>query len=672
MEPGDLEQSQSDERLFRGLRHALRFTIVLGVLMLGITYAASSWMLSTGERHADISRTIERAMVLADKLSFVAQQTASAQSKQYKARARHELTSATSQFASEIKAYQTLRTNYGIDDPNVALAENRGRSTVFQKADELIQRSKALNWHLTSRPGVDIPAELREFDIDDLASHLTQLRTVYQGLRRSDLVRFRIGALILVCAIFVGFSLQWALSYRPLSQSLQRHNFNLHRANARIKQKTLFDDVTGLPNRANLLHTLRSRVKDVDAIGILNIDLLRFREINEIFGWEVGDQVLTHIGKILSYYCEQNEYVARVGPNSFIVATLRRTTNEELADLADIISAGLGTPVRIAEHELVLTPVIGVSLRSKGTTDLSIENMLTNSQIALARAKSEGGTIVFKADMKDELAARRRTACELVYAFEREEIVPFFQPQIEAVSGRVNGFEALVRWQHPDRGLLGPAAFLDVCESANMTSRLTKVVVQESLAALAKWRSSGFDIDTVGINISPRELRDPEFADQLLFDIDRAGLEPRDVAVEVLETALIEKGDEPILDCISRLSSAGCRIDLDDFGTGHASLSNLLLFNIDRLKIDRSFVQGIHNAAERRKLTEAMLSLAAKLEIETLAEGVEGDEEWDVLAALGCNSLQGFGIGKPMPAGDVPGWIAKHHERIAGRNVNAA
>ena len=182
----------------------------------------------------------------------------------------------------------------------------------------------------------------------------------------------------------------------------------------------------------------------------------------------------------------------------------------------------------------------------------------------------------------------------------------------------------------------------------------------------------GFDVGQVGLNFSAAELRNPDFCDQLTFDVDRAELQPTNVAIELLETALIEGPDDPVLETINALSQRGFTIDLDDFGTGHSSLSNLQLLKIDRLKIDRAFVSNVHAEPERRKMAEAMIRLADTLNIEALAEGVETGEEHAMLCELGCHALQGFGIGRPMPKADVIAWIEAYYQRLDQGQVIAA
>lgn len=248
-------------------------------------------------------------------------------------------------------------------------------------------------------------------------------------------------------------------------------------------------------------------------------------------------------------------------------------------------------------------------------------------------------------------------------AVDRGEIRAWFQPQVSTDSGEVSGIEALVRWQHPERGLLAPGAFLPAIEGSELMELLGQTMLVQSLAALADLDRKGLRVPSVAVNFSAQELRDPQLPDRLRWMLDQAQLAPSRLTVEVLESVVAGDGDDVIASNISRVAAMGCGVDLDDFGTGNASITAIRRFALNRLKIDRSFVREVDQNRDQQKLVTAILSLAERLGLETLAEGVETPGEHALLAQLGCGHVQGYVIAKPMPVEDLAAWLATHRER---------
>jgi diguanylate cyclase len=250
-------------------------------------------------------------------------------------------------------------------------------------------------------------------------------------------------------------------------------------------------------------------------------------------------------------------------------------------------------------------------------------------------------------------------------AVERGEVRAWFQPQLSTDSGAVTGVEALVRWHHPDRGILAPGAFLPALEGSDLMELLGQTMLTQSLAALAEFDRKGLRVPTVAVNFSAQELRDPQLPDLLRWTLDRFQLAPSRLTVEVLESVVAGDGDEVIAANLGRISAMGCGVDLDDFGTGNASITAIRRFALNRLKIDRSFVREVDQNREQQKLVTAILSLAERLGLETLAEGVETTGEHALLAQLGCGHVQGYVIAKPMPVEDLATWLVAHREKHA-------
>lgn len=262
-------------------------------------------------------------------------------------------------------------------------------------------------------------------------------------------------------------------------------------------------------------------------------------------------------------------------------------------------------------------------------------------------------------------ADRDALRADFAHAVQRGEVHAWFQPQLSTDSGEVTGIEALVRWHHPDRGVLTPGAFLPALEGSELMELLGQTMLTQSLAALVEFDRKGLRVPAVAVNFSAEELRDPHLPELLRWALDRFQLAPSRLTVEVLESVVAGDGDDVIASNISRIATMGCGVDLDDFGTGNASITAIRRFALNRLKIDRSFVREVDQNREQQKLVTAILSLAERLGLETLAEGVETPGEHALLAQLGCGHVQGYVIARPMPVDDVAAWLVAHREKHA-------
>ncbi len=272
----------------------------------------------------------------------------------------------------------------------------------------------------------------------------------------------------------------------------------------------------------------------------------------------------------------------------------------------------------------------------------------------------------YSADLAAARADRDALRAAFAKAVEHGEVRAFFQPQVSTDSGEVSGVEALVRWLHPDRGCLTPAAFLPAIDGTDLMELLGQTMLTQGLATLAELDRKGLRIPSVAVNFSALELRDPHLPDRLRWTLDRFQLAPARLTVEVLESVVSGDGDEITASNIARIAAMGCGVDLDDFGTGNASITAIRRFALNRLKIDRSFVRDVDLNRDQQALVTAILSLAEQLGLETLAEGVETPGEHALLAQLGCGHVQGFGVARPMPVDELANWIAAHREKLAG------
>jgi len=250
-------------------------------------------------------------------------------------------------------------------------------------------------------------------------------------------------------------------------------------------------------------------------------------------------------------------------------------------------------------------------------------------------------------------------------ALENGQIRAFFQPQVQTTTGQVSGLEALARWDHPQRGLIPPSEFIPQIEATGLSSKLAECMLRDAMKTLAALEAAGQKVPTVSVNLSAEELRNPRLADEIAWDLDRYDLAPERLTIEILETVVADSDDDIAVRNIARLAGMGCGIDLDDFGTGHASIANIRRFAVSRVKIDRSFVTRMHEDRDQQRMVAAILSMSQQLELETVAEGVECAEEQVMLAQMGCNHLQGFAIARPMPSENLGEWLRAHETALS-------
>lgn len=391
-------------------------------------------------------------------------------------------------------------------------------------------------------------------------------------------------------------------------------------------------------------------------------------------GHRMRDLLLSELGARIATALRSGDYLVRVETATFVAmpAPSASLDLEAAIQMAGRIQAAIAKPVTLKSITAYATASVGFCLsdRGPGTTGSSIMDAAFTAMIDARR--QGGGTIrAWTSEMNTKMAADSALMSEIADALESGEIAPWFQPQIHADTGNLAGYEALARWTHPDKGLIPPGEFLPCLENAGLMEHLCDAMVGRSLSILKEWDAKGLPEVPVGVNFSTEELRNPKLVDKIAWHLDQVGLDPSRLCVEILETVVAGSPDDVIARNIAGLAALGCPIDLDDFGTGHASIASVKQFAVSRLKIDRSFVMKCDEDPEQKRLVSAILTMAEQLEIETLAEGVETATEHATLSQLGCGYIQGFGIARPMPPSDIPGWIQDHQSRVRHSRIVA-
>ncbi len=436
---------------------------------------------------------------------------------------------------------------------------------------------------------------------------------------------------------------------------------DLHMAKSRIEHLALHDQLTNLPNRRALQEHLSQCLAEVQRKGlraaVLHVDLDRFKQINDLLGHAAGDEILRHAARAMQAQIGPKDMTARVGGDEFVIVLRNAQDASRLEELCYQIIEAVSQPIEVWGEFVNVGASIGIAYVDGSETDP--ERILSNADIALYVAKGQGrGRASFYNDAtRVRFEGNMAMLKDLRGAMEDGQITAYFQPQVDGETGEVIGFEALARWLHPEKGMLDPGVFITLAFEHGLGDQLTETIVSDSIAALIDWRSRGLPAPSVSVNFAAKQLRDGglvEFLDDALF---AAALEPKDLAIEVLESVLFGDGVDPALNTIARLQERGYRIELDDFGTGHASISNLRRFKVDGVKIDRDFVAGVDQDAEQEMILRTLIDLCRNLGIECLAEGVETEAEMNRLLRLGCSQFQGFGIARPMSRDAVTEWL---------------
>ena len=439
------------------------------------------------------------------------------------------------------------------------------------------------------------------------------------------------------------------------------------RLETELKHQAFHDPLTELPNRALFLdrveHALARRVRHGEDVAVMLIDLDDFKLVNDTRGHGVGDALLVKVADRLRRAVRDEDTCARLGGDEFAVLMEDLTDEREAVELAERISAELRQPVVVENETISAGASIGVATteHADNSTDL-----LRHADLAMYAAKDAGGssTSRYRPSMQDSMDARAQLARDLERAIRDEEFVLHYQPVVSLEDGRMLGAEALIRWQHPERGLLLPGGFIDAVERSELGVALGHWVIEEAVAQAARWRSAqtvGPDF-RVNVNVAPRQLADPGLVDAVTETLAAHGLPPEALVLEITERVLA--GNEPeTIEVMNRLDDAGVRLVLDDFGTGYSALSYLRRYPVSGLKIDRSFVSGLNTSADDAALVEAIVRLAQTFDLDLVAEGVETGSQSLILSRLGCLKAQGYLYAPPLPAADITRRLAHdlHH-----------
>jgi diguanylate cyclase (GGDEF)-like protein/PAS domain S-box-containing protein len=419
------------------------------------------------------------------------------------------------------------------------------------------------------------------------------------------------------------------------------------------------DALTGLPNRALFLdrlgHALANSQRARRPLAVLYCDLDRFKVVNDSLGHSAGDTLLVAVAERLHDTLRSADTVARLGGDEFAVLIEELTDQVDAAVVARKLAHALAEPIEVERQTLHVTASIGIAVWSPGDDECEPESLVRDADVAMFRAKSNGSRTyeLFDAELRRQAVRRLETENALRHGIGLNQFRVHFQPEVALATGRVVGLEALVRWEHPDEGLVPPARFLAVAEETGLIVAIGVDVLGQACAEASRWHEShGEEAPTMWVNVSARQLADPGLVDVVASAVTKWLPSPDTLGLEITETDVVPDDDRSRR-TVAELKELGVRVAIDDFGTGFASLAYLWRFPADVIKIDRSFVSRLDDDPDAGVLVSAMIDMAHSLGKRIVAEGVETDTQLDLLRSLGCDTVQGFLLHRPMPAAEL-------------------
>lgn len=427
-----------------------------------------------------------------------------------------------------------------------------------------------------------------------------------------------------------------------------------NKAEERIRFLAHNDVLTGLPNRSSLNRRLKDALRTArpagECVAVMCMDLDRFKDVNDVLGHTAGDNVLKEAASRMIEAIGDKAYLARIGGDEFVIVQEGHNQPEGISLLAAELKERFEKPFTIDSQVVQIGLSAGVAVFPADGADP--QTLIGNADIALYRAKSQGRgkTCFFEPEMDQVQRMRRRLAQAMHNAIANDEFELNYQPQVKLPSAELIGFEALIRWRHPELGMVSPAEFIPIAEETGLILPIGEWVLREACMEAAKWSSPC----KVAVNLSPKQFQQPNLPGQVLQILEETGLDPSRLELEITETTLFED-QENALNILGQLKDLGVSIAMDDFGTGYSSLSTLQSFPFDKIKIDRSFVDKVEDAKEAAAIVRSVLSLGKSLDIPVLAEGVENDSQLKFLANEHCSAVQGYYFGKPESAEHVVG-----------------
>ncbi|NNC68727.1 MAG: EAL domain-containing protein [Gammaproteobacteria bacterium] len=422
------------------------------------------------------------------------------------------------------------------------------------------------------------------------------------------------------------------------------------RAEVHVRELAYNDSLTGLPNRTMFINQMNKLIKKVrlqsQMLAVLFLDLDRFKYVNDTLGHNVGDMLLKQVAERILSCVRSVDTVSRLGGDEFTLALDGIEDRGVVATIADKICRKLGEPYSFSGKDIYVTASIGISIHPDDGVDIG--ELMKRADTAMFKAKERGGSFLFyEPEMEAVVTNKVEIEQDLRQSLDREELDVYYQPKYDLQTSKVMGIEALVRWNHPDKGLVGPNDFIPLAEETGLISEVGLWVLITSCVQVKSWIDKGLKATPVSVNLSGRQLENGDITAQVAHVLAESGLKPEYLELEITESIIMKRPEE-VISILHQLKAMGVKLSIDDFGTGYSSLNYLRKFPIDLLKIDKAFVRDIETNNEDRLIVKGIIALAKSLNLEVLAEGVETGEQQKLLEEEGCDYIQGYYIGKPM------------------------
>ncbi len=495
-------------------------------------------------------------------------------------------------------------------------------------------------------------AALRNVMAQDARAYVDRTLTLHR------LLFFATVAVILLIALFI---------FRPMIEVVRRKTGELVDARNSMAYIAIHDGLTGLNNRIFMRDhfdtLIRSAERRKERLAVIQLDLDRFKQINDTLGHAAGDFVLVKTAERMRASCRASDICARLGGDEFVMVMPAAGSSDDIDRLAQRILDRINEPIVFGGATIMPGASAGIAVYPLDADNG--EDLMVHADLALYSAKRQGGGgfAFFSDELRRELDHRKRLEQDIRTTIEADGFIVYFQPQVSLASGAVTGVEALVRWHHEERGVITPGEFIPVAEKAGLMPAIGRIVMRKAISEAAAWHRGGVPFGRLAINVSGTELREPDFNEFLFSTLGEAGLPPEKLSLEIVESVILDDEKTGIAAKLRAIRAAGIYLELDDFGTGYASLSHVNPNEIDRLKIDRRFVQNIHANDDNSKIVRAITELARGLGISILAEGAETEDELTLLQSIGCEEVQGYSIAFPMPDAQAREWLVARAPR---------
>lgn len=663
------------------LTRQMKITYWIALFLIALMATASYWLLdrklSEHRQDRELLYLVGAQGTLSQRIVFLANQIELARPEARPAMVV-ALKAATSDFE---RNYDQVLQISGVED-----AQSPGRddamleSVLFEQpyhldhfTTELVSRTRRFIAATEQEAGMNVLAAgysaRSELKHVDAAVADTTLRA-YAELRErlSALINSRLGDMLAVHRMLyfltIGLLIMVAMFiFRPMANAIGRKTNELVEARNSMAFLAAHDGLTGLHNRAFLIDHFDTQISGAkrrgERLAVLQLDLDGFKQINDTIGHAAGDFVLATTAKRMREASRASDLCVRLGGDEFVVVLTGAGQSEDIGMVARRILDRVNEPMNYEGVTIHCAASAGVAVYP---VDAETSNdLLVHADLALYNAKKNGGGsfCFFSDELRRELEHRKMLERDLRTAIADRAFNVYFQPQVSMTTGAVAGIEALVRWMHPERGMISPGEFIPIAEKTGLMAQVGKIVISKAIHAAAEWHHAGIQFGRLAVNVSGTELREPDFAKFLFDTLEKTGLPTQKLSLEIVESVILDDEKTGIAGKLRLIRAAGVHLELDDFGTGYASLSHVNPNEIDRLKIDRRFVQKINTNDDNSAIVKAITELARGLGISIIAEGAETEEELSSLLKIGCEQVQGYSIAFPMPVDQARDWLSQ-------------